>query len=206
MKARSWRPSAGDFVLLSMRSYELLSVGSPKQREKFAGPYVIGRSVHPNAYELKGLPPKCPENSEYVEYLKPFNPNIAKFGERPQPQYAQPTEVERQVEWEVEAILAHRAHAIRSEVPDQVESLFLNSVVVGMEPAKLPGAADRVLRERREFRLALLSNCGRKNSKTISRPYPWKNEDEERNTTGYPMTRSLDPGAAPVETPVEQTG
>ena len=201
-KVRSWRPSAGDLVLLSTRSYEPLSVGSPKQRERFAGPYVIGRSVHPNAYELKGLPPNVPK-TQNVEYLKPFYPNIAKFGERPQPQYAQPTEVEGRVEWEVEAILAHRVtrlglkYQIRWKDSPQTQWLWewslrncLELLIEYHEKEGIPISTFIQLRQKEQ----------RDDITSLS----VENEDDE-GTQLDPTTQSLDPRTAPAETSAEQT-
>ena len=96
----------GDLALLSTSSHAALT-GLRKHRERFVGPYVIEGKTHPNAYRLKGLPPGVPK-TQNVRYLRSFRPNAAKFASRPMPEYAAPITIDGNLEWEVEAIVAHR--------------------------------------------------------------------------------------------------
>ena len=96
----------GDMVLLSTQSHAILT-GIRKHREKYVGPYIIDSRIHDNAYSLRGLPPGVP-TTQNVCFLRLFLPSPARFASRPHPEYAQPIEVNGQVEWEVEAIVAHR--------------------------------------------------------------------------------------------------
>ena len=94
----------GNWVLLDVRSHALQD-GERKQVEKFSGPYVIKQQVHPNAYELSGLPPHLPK-TQNVEFLRRFLPSIASFEGRPEASYARPIQQsDGQIEWEVEEIL-----------------------------------------------------------------------------------------------------
>ena len=96
----------GDMVLLSTQSHAILT-GIRKHREKYVGPYIVDSRIHDNAYSLRGLPPGVP-TTQNVCFLRLFLPSPARFASRPNPEYAQPIEVDGQVEWEVEAIVAHR--------------------------------------------------------------------------------------------------
>ena len=96
-----------DWVLLSTRSHHSQPEGSTKQQERFQGPYVIGKRIHQNAYELRGLPPSVPK-TQNVQYLRPFCPNPVQFRTRPVQEYATPVDTDDGVEWEVEDVLHHR--------------------------------------------------------------------------------------------------
>ena len=100
------RFEVGSLVLLSTSSHAALT-GIRKHRERFVGPYLVEGAVHPNAYQLKGLPPGVP-STQNVRYLRAFKPNPTRFSSRPTPEYATPLEVDGHWEWEVEAIVGHR--------------------------------------------------------------------------------------------------
>ena len=68
---------------------------------------MVHQRVHANAYKLKGLPPSVPK-VQNVQYLKPFHPSPARFESRPQNEFAQPQQVDGEVQWLVEAIVDHR--------------------------------------------------------------------------------------------------
>ena len=68
---------------------------------------MIGKRIHQNAYELRGLPPSIPK-TQNVQYLRPFCPNPVQFRTRPVQEYATPIDTDDGVEWEVEDILHHR--------------------------------------------------------------------------------------------------
>ena len=96
----------GDMVLLSTQSHAILT-GTRKHREKYVGPYIVYFRIYDNAYSLRGLPSGVP-TTQNVCFLRLFLPSPARFASRPHPEYAQPIEVDGQVEWEVEAIVAYR--------------------------------------------------------------------------------------------------
>ena len=86
-----------------------------KLRLKYTGPYVVKRRVHPNAYELEGLPPTVP-STQNVSHLRLFFPSPPKFETRPQPAAAVgPLEFKNHLEWEVEAIIQHRNSGPRTQ-------------------------------------------------------------------------------------------
>ena len=64
----------GDLVLLSVRSLFLLLANARKLHLKYTGPYVVKRRIHPNAYELEGLPPAVPP-TQNVSHLRLFFPS-----------------------------------------------------------------------------------------------------------------------------------
>ena len=96
----------GSLVLLSTSSHAAL-IGVRKHRERFVGPYLVDRVVHPNVYRLKGLPPGV-LSTQNVWFLRAFKLNPLRFSSRPTPEYATPLEVDGHWEWEVEAIVGHR--------------------------------------------------------------------------------------------------
>ena len=73
----------GDLVLLSVRSHPAFGEAR-KLRLKYTGPYVVKRRIHPNAYELEGLPPAVPP-TQNVSHLRLFFPSPPKFSTRPHP-------------------------------------------------------------------------------------------------------------------------
>ena len=97
----------GSLILLSTESHVVHPDAPRKQIEKFQGPYVVEKQVHPNAYRLRGLPPSVPK-TQNVRFLKPFHPSPARFDGRPMPEVALPTLVDGEIEWEVQTILNHR--------------------------------------------------------------------------------------------------
>ena len=96
----------GDLVLLSSSVHPILE-GYRKHRPRFIGPFSVKKRIHPNSYQLAGLPPQVPK-VQNVRYLRPFHPSPARFGTRPESDFARPQEVDGQVEWLVEAIVEHR--------------------------------------------------------------------------------------------------
>ena len=97
----------GDLVLLSVKSHP--SFGAVRKlRLRYTGPYVVKKRVHPNAYELDGLPPAVPV-TQNVSFLRLFYPTPRKFETRPLPAQAAPgIKFQDHREWEVESIVADR--------------------------------------------------------------------------------------------------
>ena len=97
----------GDLVLLSVKSHPAFG-DVRKLRMRYTGPYVVKRKIHPNAYELEGLPPNVPP-TQNVSHLRLFYPTPPKFETRPEPARAVgPLPVRSHQEWEVEAITQDR--------------------------------------------------------------------------------------------------
>ena len=95
----------GDWVLLSTHAYnpyEQYHKGHPR----YSGPYVIVRQVHPNAYEIEGLPPLIPR-VQNIRFLRLFQPSPQQFNTRPQQTFSKPLQRGRHWEWEVEEVLDH---------------------------------------------------------------------------------------------------
>ena len=104
-KAEVFEP--GDWVMLDTRSYSL-NPQERKQTERFTGPYVVRRKIHTNAYELSGLPPNLPK-VQNVQFLRKFKESMDCFDSRPETPYARPEVTEdKEVEWEVSAIMDSR--------------------------------------------------------------------------------------------------
>ena len=61
----------GGLVLLSAKRYTPHR-GKRKLILRYAGPYLIARRVHPNTYELNGLPPDVPKTK--VSIPTPISP------------------------------------------------------------------------------------------------------------------------------------
>ena len=104
---KEFKAEPGDLVLLSVKSHP--SFGAlRKLRLRFTGPYVVKRKVHPNAFELEGLPSAVPA-TQNVSHLRLFHPSPRKFETRPHPaRAALPINMRDHREWEVEAIVDHR--------------------------------------------------------------------------------------------------
>ena len=96
----------GDLVLLSHKSYTPHQ-GKRKLMPRYAGPYLVARQVHPNAYELNGLPPEVPK-TQSIKFLRLFHPSPTRFASRPEPNFAHPTRRGDHYEWEVSKIDDHR--------------------------------------------------------------------------------------------------
>ena len=126
----------GDLVLLSVRSHPAFG-DVRKLRLKYTGPYVVKRRIHPNAYELEGLPPTVP-STQNVSHLRLFFPSPPKFETRPQPAAAVgPLEFKNHLEWEVEAIIQHRNQRISYSVPYQMEGPRGKIVATGVPTSAL---------------------------------------------------------------------
>ena len=96
----------GDLVLLSTKSHQLLE-GYRKQQERFVGPYVVQKKVHPNAYKLAGLPPGVPP-TQNVRFLLKHNTSPDRFSSRPDPDASTPQLIDGEYEWEVEDVVGHK--------------------------------------------------------------------------------------------------
>ena len=96
----------GDLVLLSTKSHHLLK-GCRKQQERYVGPYVVQHKIHPNAYKLSGLPERVPP-TQNVRFLLKYQRSPDRFRTRPEHNTSVPDLIDRQYEWEVERVEAHK--------------------------------------------------------------------------------------------------
>ena len=98
----------GDWVLLSTKAFNPYP-GHDKSQPRFSGLYVVIRGIHPNAYEIEGLPTSVPR-TQNVRHLRLFLPSPSKFKHRPPQRLARPVVTGQHWEWEVEAIIDHRIY------------------------------------------------------------------------------------------------
>ena len=76
-RRRDFQAEPGDLVLLSVKSHP--SFGAVRKlRLRYTGPYVVKRRIHPNAYELEGLPSAVPptQNVSYLTTVPSFSTKI----------------------------------------------------------------------------------------------------------------------------------
>ena len=95
-----------DLVLLSTKYHHFLE-GFKKQQERFVGPYVVKERVHPNAYQLTGLPLGVP-TTQNVRFLIKFHQFPEQFQTRPGPNASAPDLIHDHYEWEVEGVVGYR--------------------------------------------------------------------------------------------------
>lgn len=104
----------GDLVLIShalLRTSVSRTAGSKKLRGKYSGPFAVLKKISPTAYQLD-LPANIRIHPTInIEYLKAYHSSDPRLGQRDVPSSPDPVLTSEGVEeYEVDRILAHRAH------------------------------------------------------------------------------------------------
>jgi hypothetical protein len=118
--------SVGDSVLLSTAHLQLKSNGTRKLLPRWIGPYAISAVINPVAYRIT-LPPELRIHDVFhISVLKPFKDD----GSMPVP--PMPEVIDGELEFEVEAILAHK-DVRRGRSRKQVRQFLIKWAGYGVE-------------------------------------------------------------------------